>query len=302
MRAYLNVYWDKLESGGYGAFLQFEKPDGERFPGILIEDVMPSECRGQAQEPKEAIEFVKLISYWLVPAAFLHNQMRHAKGYSKSNSLESTLPPIDLVHYGMVNTDKNIAPARVREIVALIARFWLENPELGLLDRLFESTDDLVLIEKRLIAFYRYRDLPRDDDRLKLGKLLLPPECRDGSIILADGQFEIALRWLKRGGASGPTRQDNLMWNLNLRELGLVDPASGCLNEEAAQAASDFIWEHRADTPNFQRLKTHLARFQVAPVRSGAELYRKAGRTAASAKLAKARKQNKINRKRGRRR
>lgn len=301
MKAYLNVYWDKLESGGYGAFLQFEKPDGERFPGILIEDVMPSECRGQAQEPKEAIEFVKLISYWLVPAAFLRNQMRRAKGYSKSNPLESTLPPIDLVHYGMVDTDENIAPARVREIVALIARFRLENPELGLLDRLFEKTDDLALIEKRLVAFYRYRDLPYDDDRLKLGKLLLPPECRDGSRILEDGQFETALRWLKRGGASGPTRQENLMWNLNLRELGLVDPASGHVNETAAQAASDFIWEHREDTPDFQRLKTHLASFQISPVCSGAELHRKAEKQAAVAKLVKARKQNKINRKRGRR-
>jgi len=301
MKAYLNVYWDRLESGECSAFLQFETPDGERLKGILIEDVIPLECRGQAHEPAEAIEFVKLISYWLTPAAFIREQMRRAKGRPEANPHETTLPPVDLAHFGMVVAGGEPDRARVRNIVSLIARFWHENPELGLFDRLFDNTGDLALIEKRLVAFYRYRDLPRDDDRLKLGQLLLPPECRDGSRILEDGQFETALRWLKRGGASGPTRQDNLTWNLNLRELGLVDVASGRLNEAAAGAASDFIWEHRDEVPEFQKLKTHLARFQTAPVRSGAALHRKAEKNAAAAKLSRTRKQNKIKRKRGRR-
>jgi len=301
MKAYLNVYWDRLESFEYGAFLQFETPDGEKLEGILIEDVIPLECRDQAHDPVEAIEFVKLISYWLVPAAFIRKQMRRAKGRSEADPHEATLPPVDLAHFGMVVADGEPDRTRVRAIVSLIARFWHEKPELGLFERLFDSTDDLALIEKRLVAFYRYRDLPRDNDRLKLGQLLLPPECRDGSKILEDGQFETALRWLKRGGASGPTRQDNLTWNLNLRELGLVDVASGRLNETAAQTASDFIWEHRDDTPDFQRLKIHLARFQTAPIRSGAALHRKAEKNAAAAKLSRTRKQNKIKRKRGRR-
>ena len=298
MHAYLNVYWNKLSTGKHGAFLQFETPDGTRSDGILIEDVLPIECRNQAQAPKEALEFVRLLGFWLVPAAFLQQQMRRAGEQYETQPHKASLPPVDLVHFGMVDADGVINPSRVRAVITLIAKLWPEAPEMGLLDRLFSMSDDLTVIEVRLVAFYRYRDLPRDDDRATLSKLLLPPECRDGQRILKDGELEIALHWLKRD-VRGSLNQDGLLWNLNLRELGLVGP-DGCLNEGATRAASDYIWVHRDIAPDFRALKAHLADYRLLPT-SRPDDHGQTSKTIAAGRLAKARKQTNLNRKRGRR-
>ena len=300
MKAYLNVYWDQMIDGRYGAFLQFETPEGERLEGVPVEDVLPPECRDQARDPKEARDFFQALSHWLISDAHIRQQLRKAKGHSRENPLHIAPPPVDLAHFGMLDAAGVVDAARVRAVVALIARFWAEPPQPGLLDRLFAHTQDLQLIEARLVALYRFRDLPQDAEQLKLAKALLPPECREGGSIIADGQIEIALRWLKRN-SGGALKQDALLWSLNLRELGLVTP-DGRLNEDAARAASEFIWARRDQAPDFGTLKEHLAGFRAAPAPSQAETHRQAEQTAAARKIAKARKQAKLNRKRGRRR
>lgn len=297
MKAFINVYWGEDGNGNHGAYIGFETPDKTRLGGVLVEDVLPFECRGQACDPKEALDFFTLLGHWLTPPSFLKQAKAAARGATQDNPAKLSLPPVDLTHFGMIDDAGKLAPQRIRDIVAMVGKVWREDPQWGVLHALLARDDDLASIERLLMAVVRYRDVPKDD-RWDFAKIMLPPESRSGGKLITEEHARLPLRWLKRGG--GALKQDALLWTLNLRELGIIAP-DGSLNPVAAKAASDFIWSHRDEEPDFARLREHLGGFQVRAVASR-EGQQQAEKSARERKLRHARKQAKVRRKRGRRR
>ena len=72
--------------------------------------------------------------------------------------------------------------------------------------------------------------------------------------------IEYALTWCRRPDRTGQIKQDNLYWNLNFRELGIVN-SGGTVNQVVAEQASHFIWGDRNLEPDYYALKSHLAKY-----------------------------------------
>jgi len=261
MLAFINLYWDRLSDGRYGAFLSFAVDDQDDLPSVLIEDVLPAYAQNAAHEPGKAADFIELLQIFLAPQSHWDDVSKTTKGATKANPKRIDLPPVDLQHYGFIDSNGTVQPEQVRGIIAAIAPVWENDPPLGLVYEVIGRGHTPAELKTGLRLHYQPREAHQE-----LLKILQPPECRSGDVAMTEAQLTWCLTWLRRPGMDQTIQDKQIGWIVGMRELEMIVP-TGQISRAAAEAASAFIWSHRGQEPDFFALQRHLAAFQVHPSR-----------------------------------
>jgi len=107
------------------------------------------------------------------------------------------------------------------------------------------------------------KNFDAQDPHIRLGAILLPPECRPGNprsigAIVTNEQINYAMQWIRSLPMDDPTFKNKINWMVDLKQLKMMVGLNNDLDEKRARIVSDYIWEHREQEPDYYQLLAYL--------------------------------------------
>lgn len=229
--------------------------------GILLDDILPPEMCGDGFADAPLADYINQLYIWLCSAKRwnqAYNKIRPAlEAARKTGEGVSFKPPtFDLVDLKLKTANGEVDYARLAALCQMIAPYWNKTPQIGLIVEMIRQDSSLEYMSE-LLAFYdRCNGKIPDIDKCFM-QIFIDPNLDNTSQSTSKDDIEYALSWCRRPDGTGELKQENLYWNLNLRELGIIN-SDGQINEAIARKASNFIWADKTREPDYFALRDHL--------------------------------------------
>ena len=230
--------------------------------GVPLETLLPPEMRGEAFAKARIGDYFK---FCYLSFATQHQikawntAIKQKMKVHPGQSFQQKPPVIDTKALKLENDRGEIDYARVQELFSLVWPYLDKEPTFGLIAALFAEDFtypemvDLLAMYDRSGGKLPYRGFTRD-----LLDMFVPPGDTQSGPRAFKENAEFVLSWCRRPGGEPGLKQDNLYWNLNFRELGIVDDR-GHVVPEMARKARAYIWADPDREPDYFALRNHLA-------------------------------------------
>ncbi len=229
--------------------------------GIPLDNILPPEMLGDGFADAPLSDYINQLYIWLCSAKRwnqAYNKIRPAlEAARKTGEGVSFKPPtFDLNDLKLKTANGEVDYARLAALAQLVAPYWNKTPQIGLIVEMIRQDLSLEYMSE-LLAFYdRCNGNIPDIDKCFM-QIFIDPNLDNTSQSANKDDIEYALSWCRRPDGTGELKQENLYWNLNLRELGIIN-SDGQINQTIARKVSNFIWSDKTREPDYFALRDHL--------------------------------------------
>jgi len=239
--------------------------------GIPLDEILAPEMRGDGFADAPLSDYINQLYIWLCSAKRwneAYDKIRPAlEAARKTGEGVSFKPPaFDLNDLKLLDDNGNVDYARLAALCQMVARYWNKTPQIGLIVEMIRQDLSLQYMSELLVFYDRCNGKIPDIDKCFM-QVFVDPNLDNSHASVNPEDIEYALCWCRRPDETEGLKQDNLYWNLNFRELGIVN-GDGTVNQVAAKQASSFIWGDRNREPDYFALKEYLSSFLPKPQES----------------------------------
>lgn len=252
----IGMYPNTDENGQQAIYVSLKKGDD----GVPIEKLLPPGMRGDGFDNAPIPEYFQIADLWLSDFSQLKQMLN--KGKANKDRGIAIDPPFNLTKLGLMLPDGSVDKERTIRLFQITAKCWKFPLQPGLICKIASLGWDLDMVEKIVLKIASSIDLniPNIQHDV-LYNMLIPPEARSGEIIMQKEEIEKTLRWYTKSDDSSSI-ESYLLNRAGFTELGILQ--NSVLNIDICQKAADYVWSHRDDESDFDKLKGYLSQFVEA--------------------------------------
>ena len=298
-----------MNDGTFGLFnadddsIYFNVRNGDN--GIPLEDILPEHMCGAGFAGAPISAYINAMYMWLCSASrwqAAQDAIQPQLIASKGKAVKFQPPSLDFSDLKLLSKEGQVDYIRLRDLCLIVAPYWDQEPETGLITSLIGEGLDLPDIRNGLMQTIPRHGTGKSTSEMlvdlyarpdiRFGNLFMPPEHRDDKTNIdldVDGCLKFAFKWIR-------SNEDisRAAWHVDMRKLGVLRIGED-IDFKRTEMISNHIWSQRHEVPSFANLLSWLnARDQKEQEAIQTRL------NIAKKKKKLERKQSKLRRKRGR--